>query len=143
MKYTLGWQAMRLEDVAKVCRTKNAGAFLMTIDLIFEDADVFELAKRRLTPAMFASLYQVPLDRVEVSSWDQLRAIKATVRVRSQRDRPVTVACTAVSSIRRYSPSSFDTAAEADGGPKLDVTQGLHQSQHRIGVERDPIDRRP
>lgn len=70
---------MRLEDVAKVCRTKNAGAFLMTIDLIFEDADVFELATRRLTPAMFASLYQVPLDRVEVSSWDQLRAIKATV----------------------------------------------------------------
>jgi Domain of unknown function (DUF4387) len=70
---------MRLGDVATVCRTKNAGAFLLTIDVIFDEVELFELARRRLTPELLGELYQVSADAVVVVPWEHLLAIKATV----------------------------------------------------------------
>ena len=70
---------MRLGDVASVCRTKNAGAFLLTIDVVLPDEATYRRAIERLTADLFAELYQVPADQVHIAVWDRLRAIKATI----------------------------------------------------------------
>ena len=69
----------RLGEVATVCRTKNAGAFRLTIDVAFDDAGLYARAKRALVPELFARLYHVPADEVHVVAWDSARVIKATL----------------------------------------------------------------
>jgi hypothetical protein len=79
---------IKLGDVASVCRTKNAGAFLLTIDIVFDDLENYRAGKRVLIPDVFASLYQVPVGLVEVMEWDDLRAIKATLPRWTSAGRP-------------------------------------------------------
>jgi hypothetical protein len=70
-----------LKNVAKVCKSKNAGPFELTIDVVFEDAETYRRVKATnvLTPALFARLYGVPADTVLFTPYDAAFAFKATL----------------------------------------------------------------
>lgn len=70
-----------LKHVAKVCKSKNAGPFELTIDVVFEDAETFRRVKATnvLTSALFARLYNVPEGHVLFTPYDAAFAFKATL----------------------------------------------------------------
>ena len=59
---------VRLEDMCSVIRSKNAGPYLITLDMIFKDRDAYEsVAKEHLiTRELIAERYRMPLDAVPV-----------------------------------------------------------------------------
>ncbi|HEX4366382.1 MAG TPA: DUF4387 domain-containing protein [Rhodopila sp.] len=69
-----------LKDVAKVCKSKNAGPFELTVDVVFEDAETFRRVKATgvLCAALFARLYNVPEAHVLFTPYDAAFAFKAT-----------------------------------------------------------------
>lgn len=72
----------RLSDLACVVRSKNAGPFELTLDLIFPDRETYEGVKRTgyFTRERVAALYRVPVDDVyEIVCFDPANAIKITL----------------------------------------------------------------
>jgi hypothetical protein len=69
---------VKLVDIAKVIRSKNAGPTTLTLDLLFNDEAGFKLActSRSLTPAAIAELYHQPATKVEVLPYPPALAIK-------------------------------------------------------------------
>jgi len=69
-----------IRDAARVCKSKNAGPFELTIDVVFDDAVLFEKVKATgvLCPALFARLYNVPEEHVLFTPYDAAFAFKAT-----------------------------------------------------------------
>ena len=51
----------RIKDIAQICKSKNAGPFNVTVDVLFEDHEVYRAVKATgvLTPALFSTLYGV------------------------------------------------------------------------------------
>jgi hypothetical protein len=79
----------RIQDIAKVCRSKNAGPFHLTIDVAFDDAAMYEKVKATgvLGPALFAKLYNVPESQVLFTPYGPGYAFKATIpRLKSAGD---------------------------------------------------------
>lgn len=70
-----------IRDIAKVCKSKNAGPFDLTIDVVFEDDAMFERVRASgvLGPALFARLYDVAEDEVLFTPYPAGRAFKATL----------------------------------------------------------------
>ncbi|MBC8239609.1 MAG: DUF4387 domain-containing protein [Alphaproteobacteria bacterium] len=72
-----------LSEVAEVIRSKNAGPFELTLDVIFKSHEVFESVRDAglFTPLMIADLYGIPeRDVLSVVHYEPARAIKATLR---------------------------------------------------------------
>ena len=71
----------RIRDLAKVCKSKNAGPFDLTIDVVFEDDATFERVRASgvLSPALFARLYGVAEEEVLFTPYPAGRAFKATL----------------------------------------------------------------
>ncbi len=71
----------KLGDVVSVLRSKNAGPFQVTIDLMFADLAAFRrvLDSGVLTPEVVAGLYRAPVAEVQVIPFEGVRAIKITV----------------------------------------------------------------
>jgi hypothetical protein len=71
----------RIRDIARVCKSKNAGPFELTIDVVFDNAEVFRRVKATnvLGPALFARLYNVPAEHVLFTPYDAAFAFKATL----------------------------------------------------------------
>lgn len=69
---------MKLTDVAKVIRSKNAGPLQVTIDLMFEDRERYNsaAASESLSQSSVAQLYGLRQDRVRVIPFPQALAIK-------------------------------------------------------------------
>ena len=69
---------MKLVDVAKVIRSKNAGPTTLTLDLLFNDEVGFKLAcaSKSLTPDAIAKMYSQPREKVEVLPYPPALAIK-------------------------------------------------------------------
>src|SRR3546814_7470496 len=79
----------RIQDIAQVCLSNNAGAFDLTIDVAFDDPAMFEKVKATgvLCPALFAKLYGVEESQVLFTVYDPGYAFKATLpRLRSAGD---------------------------------------------------------
>ena len=72
---------MKLYDIAKVIRTKNAGPFTLTLDLIFTQLSDYEkvLASREFTAAKIAALYCAAPDAVRIHPFRKILAIKVTM----------------------------------------------------------------
>lgn len=72
---------MRLYDWAQVIRSKNAGPFTLTIDLVFADQGGMErvLAAESFTPARIAALYGVDAASVRIAPFAAIRTIKVTM----------------------------------------------------------------
>ena len=72
---------MRLYDLAEVIRSKNAGPFVLTIDLAFGD----EAALRRVLEAdaftveRIAALYGVPAEAARICPFPRVRTIKVSL----------------------------------------------------------------
>jgi hypothetical protein len=76
-------QPPTLADLAKVIRSKNAGPFEITFDVMFEERGVYELVKRSgvINAARIARLYNVRHDDVLVCKpYDAALAFKITLR---------------------------------------------------------------
>jgi hypothetical protein len=71
----------RLGDIATGCRSKNAGPFDLTVDVIFDDAALFAQVRDTgvLNAALFARLYDVQLDEVQFTVYAPGLAFKATL----------------------------------------------------------------
>jgi hypothetical protein len=72
----------RLIELARVIRSKNAGPFELTFDIMFTDAETYQRVKRSgvISAELFARLYAVPLDRVlSVHAFDPALSFKATI----------------------------------------------------------------
>ena len=69
---------MKLYDAVKIIRSKNAGPFTLTIDLIFDNRAGFE--KLLATPAFcaerIAAMYHVAPDTVRICPFERVLAIK-------------------------------------------------------------------
>ncbi|OZI34943.1 hypothetical protein CAL29_15955 [Bordetella genomosp. 10] len=70
-----------LQALADVLRSKNAGPFQITIDIMFNQEDAYRrvLASGVVTPANIAPRYQVDAAQVRVIPFDRVRAIKVTL----------------------------------------------------------------
>lgn len=72
----------KLTELARVIRSKNAGPFELTFDIIFNDAESYERVKQSgvFSPELFAELYRVPVESVlNFCFFDPANAIKATI----------------------------------------------------------------
>ncbi len=80
----------RLRDVTDMVRSRNAGAFLLTFDIMFRSDDEYVAVRDAgvLGPELFARLYQVPVEAVKVTPYDTVRAIKVTVPRRTSGGSP-------------------------------------------------------
>lgn len=69
-----------IRDIAQICKSKNAGPFSVTIDVLFEDHALYRRVKETgvLGPALFAKLYGVKEDDVLFTPYDTAAAFKAT-----------------------------------------------------------------
>ena len=71
-----------LKDVANVIRSKNAGPFELTLDVLLKDAEMFEKMRKAeiINKKMIASLYQIPEeDVISIVYFPNAKAIKATI----------------------------------------------------------------
>lgn len=71
----------KLRDMAKVIRSKNAGALQFTLDIMFEDQATYEKVRDSgaLTPRTLGPLYGVTDNEVAIIPFDVAYAIKITV----------------------------------------------------------------
>ena len=71
----------RLVDLADVLRSKNAGALLITLDIIFEDEATYTRVQGSgvITQALIADLYGVSHNEVSIIPYDVAYAIKITL----------------------------------------------------------------
>ena len=70
-----------IKDLATVCKSKNAGPFELTIDVVFDNAEAYHRVKRSgvLCPKLFAELYKVNEQDVLFTPYDAAFAFKATL----------------------------------------------------------------
>ena len=71
----------RLGDLASVIRSKNAGPFQVTIDIMFANAGDYRRAldSRSLTTSEIAKRYRIAEDDVALIAFDRVHAIKITI----------------------------------------------------------------
>ena len=74
----------RLGDIAKACKSKNAGPFELTLDIMFGDAATFERVRATgvITPALIARVYNVAESAVVFTEFPPAYAWKATIERR-------------------------------------------------------------
>ena len=70
----------RIRDLAKACKSKNAGPYELTLDIMFGDAETFDRVRRSgvISRALFARLYDVPESGVQLTEYPPAFAFKAT-----------------------------------------------------------------
>lgn len=74
----------KLKDIAKACKSKNAGPFELTLDIIFEDEAMFKRVQQAkcITAEVIAERYGVPAESVLFTEYPPALAYKATIRRR-------------------------------------------------------------
>jgi hypothetical protein len=71
-----------LRELVEVVRSKNAGPFRLTLDILFKDAATYRAVKASgvISPALIAKLYHVREDQItDFVEFDPGKAIKATL----------------------------------------------------------------
>ncbi|WP_426958617.1 DUF4387 domain-containing protein [Muricoccus radiodurans] len=70
-----------LGDLAQLIRSKNAGPFMLTFDVMFDDEATYRrvVASKVLTASRFAALYGVPESEVMLFAHDAARAVKVSI----------------------------------------------------------------
>lgn len=71
----------RIRDIAKACKSKNAGPFEITLDVVFDERDLYERVRATgvLGPELFARLYRVRPEDVLFTEYPAGNAFKATI----------------------------------------------------------------
>jgi hypothetical protein len=70
-----------LGQLAQLVRSKNAGPWTLTFDILFGDTETYERVKNSgvLTPRLFAETYGVPENEVLFIEHDSALALKASI----------------------------------------------------------------
>jgi hypothetical protein len=70
-----------LWQVTKLIRSKNAGPFKLTFDIIFKDQQSFQQAKESgiLSARVFSCLYRVPMHEVQIFELPLIFALKVSI----------------------------------------------------------------
>ncbi|OLO09332.1 acyl-CoA synthetase [Salinicola sp. MH3R3-1] len=70
-----------IKDIAQICKSKNAGPFYITIDVLFENPQTYARVKETgvLCAALFSRLYGVEEKDVLFTPYDTASAFKATL----------------------------------------------------------------
>lgn len=76
----------KLGNLAQLIRSKNAGPFLLTFDVMFNDPAVYHYVKETgiFNAEVISSIYGVPVEHVRIIAYDPGLAFKATI------PRPIT-----------------------------------------------------
>ena len=71
----------KLIDVAKVLRSKNAGPFYVTMDIMFTDKETYEKIKNSniITKDIVSKLYKVDKEKISIVYYDAAFSIKVTI----------------------------------------------------------------
>jgi hypothetical protein len=71
----------KIRDIAKACKSKNAGPFELTVDVVFDQRALYERVKATgvLNPELFARLYNVKPEDVIFTEYPAGNAFKATI----------------------------------------------------------------
>jgi len=72
-----------LADLASVIRSKNAGPFVLTLDVFFKDKNAFQKVRDAgvITKAALAELYRVREDEIlEVTFFEPAEALKISIK---------------------------------------------------------------
>jgi len=71
----------QLWQVAKLIRSKNAGPFELTFDVIFKDRETYERVRDSgvINAGWFARVYRLTPEVVSVIAYDAANAIKVTI----------------------------------------------------------------
>ncbi|MBW1695634.1 MAG: DUF4387 domain-containing protein [Deltaproteobacteria bacterium] len=69
---------MKLKDIAKVVRSKNAGPFTLTIDLLFPSQEAYETVKfsEVINAEKISTLYDIPKEKVQIIFYPPGLAVK-------------------------------------------------------------------
>jgi hypothetical protein len=108
---------MRLRELVTVVRSKNAGPFMITLDVFFPDVDSYELVRRAgvLEPESVAHAYQLEPGQVLGPFWD-VRALGAKVTIPKQRWSAVD--CTDLLGSHHHGPLAEMEVGNADRDPR-------------------------
>ncbi|MHB8127330.1 MAG: DUF4387 domain-containing protein [Desulfitobacteriaceae bacterium] len=71
-----------IRELADVIRSKNAGPYELTLDIIFKTQEIFEqvIASKAITPKKIAALYSMPQEKViSFVEFAPAKAIKITL----------------------------------------------------------------
>ena len=70
-----------LGELARLIRSKNAGPFVLTLDVMFDDEATYRrvIGAKVLTKTVFASIYRVPEEDVLFFEHDAAKAIKISI----------------------------------------------------------------
>lgn len=74
---------MKIRELAEVIRTKNAGPYIITADIVFPDMETYLRVKSSavITRELVAKLYQIPIEEVlGVLYFDPARSIKINIK---------------------------------------------------------------
>jgi hypothetical protein len=74
---------MLLQDIARIIRSKNAGSFMITVEIIFDDPDKYFAIKTKklISQKTIADAYNVPLESIlDFVYYDPGLGIKANFR---------------------------------------------------------------
>ncbi len=71
----------RLRDLAKLIRSKNAGPFELTFDIMFADNETYQKVRKSgvISKELFSGLYGTPLDQVKFFEYDPAYSFKITI----------------------------------------------------------------
>ena len=71
----------RLRDLAKLIRSKNAGPFLLTFDIMFENQEVYEKVRDSgvINKETISTLYKTPVEDIHLVNFDPAYSIKFTI----------------------------------------------------------------
>ena len=84
-------KTVKLVDLAKTIRSKNAGTDKITFDIIFREKENYDLVKKSgvLTRRTVAELFNIPEERIsDFMEFDPAYAIKFTIRRREPSGSP-------------------------------------------------------
>jgi hypothetical protein len=70
-----------LGELAKLIRSKNAGPFNLTFDIMFEEEDTYRrvISSNTVTKEIFSRIYNIPLEKILLVHHDAARAIKISI----------------------------------------------------------------
>lgn len=72
---------MKLHELTALIRSKNAGPFTLTFDIIFRDAEAYRRTKAAgtLSAEVFAERFDVPVDQVRFFDCENALAMKFSI----------------------------------------------------------------
>lgn len=69
---------MKLFDLAKIIRSKNAGPLYITFDLMFDSKEKMEKVVTSLTKEQISAAYDVPVEQIDIIPYDCVDSVKIT-----------------------------------------------------------------